>query len=106
MVVMSESESRKPLSIDVSFNRFEQIAKSDPGHQDRGADVSGHQPIGKIDRAPIRLDGYFSHRRTDMSHTTSALIRRAMSSARRLSRAAMWSPLKSALAFGIGAASS
>ena len=62
---------KKPLLVQVSLNGAKQIPKADTGCQDHDVDVTGHQPVGKIDRTSIGLDRDFPHRRADMSNATA-----------------------------------
>ena len=61
------------LFVHVAFDRLDQIAKPDAGHQDHDADMPRHHPVGEINRSAIRLDRHLAHRRADVRVTTDPL---------------------------------
>jgi hypothetical protein len=56
---------QKPLSIDMLFDRRQEMLESNSSQKDDQSDLTRHDPIREIDGLFILIDRKFSHRWTD-----------------------------------------
>ena len=64
---------QKLLAVDVSLDLGNQFARSHAGHQDHDVNLSGNEPMGKVDRLAARFQRNLAHRRAHVRHTAMPL---------------------------------